>query len=599
MKKRSIQYMTRPFILTLNRPSFFVVLLVIVWLLTCARLLHSYWDATAITFPDIDDAMRFAQLQDFLNGQGWFDLHQARLTPPQGYDTHWSRLFDAGLAGFYFLFRAVADDGMAERLMRALWPLLWILPAIIGASSVAWRMAGVQAAMITLLLILAGGSAYQQFLPGTIDHHNVQIGLIMLVVAAAVWSDRILWCASAAGFLTAFSIAIGLEALPYLAVCGSAFALRFVCSADAARSLRHYALSLMIGLIVLFFATIGPVRWLNVHCDAFAFNLIAAIAPAAAALVIGSFVAASGIWPRAIIVVLAAMIALAMVVAIEPRCLLGPYALIDQRVWSLWLSSVFENQPLTQAVISSPARIMPMLAFPVMSLVALIVLTRRKAARSDFAVLVLGAVFLTSWLTVYIAVRAIPYAIWLGFPVVAAAAVAVFQAAQSSRPWGQPALALLLSPFVLGSVVSFVLPVNAFAVASGSGEMSRNCQLSDNVRALAALPPGLIATGVFHGAHILALTSHSVLAAPFHRNLDGALALHRILAARPDDAREAARSAGVTYIALCGPRPPDGLSEAERKQGLWAHLDAGAVPDWLDPVTSTIGRPFTVYRVLP
>ena len=49
------------------------------------------------------------------------------MQPPEGYDTHWSRLIDAGLAGLLFLFRRFTDAASAERLMRAWWPLLWLL----------------------------------------------------------------------------------------------------------------------------------------------------------------------------------------------------------------------------------------------------------------------------------------------------------------------------------------------------------------------------------------------------------------------------------------------------------------------------------------
>src|SRR5207248_897810 len=81
---------------------------------------------TAATLLDTDDAMRLAQLRGWLGGQGWFDLHQARIQPPEGYDTHWSRLIDAGLAGLLFLFGQFTDSVSAERLMRAWWPLLWL-----------------------------------------------------------------------------------------------------------------------------------------------------------------------------------------------------------------------------------------------------------------------------------------------------------------------------------------------------------------------------------------------------------------------------------------------------------------------------------------
>ena len=583
-----------------SRPSGFAVLVGLVWLLTCMRLLYSYWYATAITFPDVDDAMRLVQWRDFINGQGWFDLHQSRLSPPQGYEPHWSRLIDAGLAGLYFFFRLFTDDAMAERLMRAVWPLLWILLAIAGIGAIAWRLAGAWAALVVLVLTLAGGSLYHQFLPGTIDHHNVQIAVTMLAVAATVWSDRILWCASAAGLLSALSIAVGLETLPYLAVCGAAMAIRFALSPEAARSTRHYAMALMAGLVVLFFTTLPPDRWLQVQCDALAPNLIAAIAPSAGLLALATLLQKSTLNTRFAWVALAAIVAVAVVLLIEPRCVLGPYGLMDQRMWPLWLSSVYENQPLAKILASSPYRVFPMLAFPAVCLIAL-ALFMRDRTRRDFATWTACAVFLMGWLTVCIAIRASPYAIWFGIPVMAAAVITVGRSVAAFTPdsaW-RFAAGLLLSPFFLGTAVTLIVPGDAFSTPSNGAEPSRFCRFTANVRELAALPKGLIATDVFHGAHILALTPHSVLAAPYHRDMPGTIVLHRILASPPDEARDVAHQAGVTYIALCGPRPPDGLSDQDRKRGLWAYLEAGVVPDWLDPVIATIGRPFTVYRVRP
>ena len=78
------------------------------------------------------------------------------------------------------------------------------------------------------MAIVTDVPAYQQFTPGRIDHHNVQVALALLIAAATVWSDKNRWCAAAAGLLTGFALAIGFESLPYLAVCGAMLALRYV-----------------------------------------------------------------------------------------------------------------------------------------------------------------------------------------------------------------------------------------------------------------------------------------------------------------------------------------------------------------------------------
>src|SRR5215813_8174637 len=168
----------------------FAVLAGLAWLVIAIDLVARHWAGTALTLSDTDDAMRLAQLHDFLNGQGWFDMHQTRLAPPAGYDSHWSRLIDAGLAGTFLLFHQFVDAALAERLMRVVWPLLWLMPAILGVALTAWRLAGRDAAVVTLLLCVVGLPAFQQFLPGRIDHHNAQIALSVAIVAAAAWSDR-------------------------------------------------------------------------------------------------------------------------------------------------------------------------------------------------------------------------------------------------------------------------------------------------------------------------------------------------------------------------------------------------------------------------
>ncbi|HKC33385.1 MAG TPA: GtrA family protein, partial [Xanthobacteraceae bacterium] len=77
----------------MREPSF-GTLVGLAWLVIATDLIVRYWAGTGLTLGDTDDAMRLVQLRDFLGGQGWFDLHQPRLGPPVGYDSHWSRLID-------------------------------------------------------------------------------------------------------------------------------------------------------------------------------------------------------------------------------------------------------------------------------------------------------------------------------------------------------------------------------------------------------------------------------------------------------------------------------------------------------------------------
>lgn len=144
-------------------------------------------------------------------------------------------------------------------------------------AAMAWRIAGREAATVALLLALLAVPAYQQFTPGRIDHHNVQIALSLLVGAATVWSDRKRWAAAAAGALSGLGLAIGFECLPYLAVCGGALALRQAFDRSADRPLRDYGLALAASTALAFLVSVGPAHWTRSECDAIAVNNAAAV----------------------------------------------------------------------------------------------------------------------------------------------------------------------------------------------------------------------------------------------------------------------------------------------------------------------------------
>src|SRR3954463_15216762 len=123
-----------------SRHPSFALLFALAWLLIVVQLLANDWSDTARALGDTDDAMRLAQLRDCLAGQGWDDPSQQRVAG--GYESHWSRLIDAGLAGTLWVFGWFFDPAIAERLMRVVWPLLWLVPTMAGVIAIAWRIGG-------------------------------------------------------------------------------------------------------------------------------------------------------------------------------------------------------------------------------------------------------------------------------------------------------------------------------------------------------------------------------------------------------------------------------------------------------------------------
>ena len=581
----------------LRQPNF-AVLVALTWLLVALVLLLQYWDQTGATLLDTDDAMRLVQMRDWLAGQGWFDLHQARIQPPLGYVSHWSRLVDAGLAGLFLILRLGVDPIMAERLMRAWWPLLWLLPTMAGTAAVAWRIAGREGATVALLMGLVGVPAYQQFTPGRVDHHNIMIALTVLAVAAALWSDRKRWAAAAAGAISGLAPAIGFECLPYLMVCGGALALRHVFDRGAGAALRDYGLALAAALAIGFAADVEPGRWMISQCDAMAINGLAAGVGAGLVLALVGQLNHPQALTRGFAVAAAGSLALAIYLLLQPRCIGGPFAMVDPAIWPIWHSQVRELQPLSSVFRVNPLTAAGIAAFPLAATLAALVLGTQETLRRDFGYLTAAAAFLAAAGVTVMAIRGYSYAMWLGMPLVAAAALRLFVTLKLKTMVAQLTAALLLTPMVVSAGAITIAHATGFNDAdSFARPASRHCFASASYAALARLPAGLVAADVSFGPFLLALTLHSVMSAPYHRLGNGIVVAHQALASPPDAARGILAGAKVNYVMLCGPRPPDGLAEPARGQSLWGRLHAGAIPAWLEAVPGT--EPFAVYRVRP
>jgi hypothetical protein len=571
------------------------------WLIIVLQLLADHWAETGRTLGDTDVAMRLVELRGFIDGGSWFNLHEPRLGPPEGYDTHWSRLIDAGLAGLLWLFGLFTGPAMAERLMRVVWPMLWLLPTMAGATAIAWRVAGRDAAPIALVLTAVGLPAFAHFAPGRIDHHNVQIAFAVLLVAVVAWSDRKRWAAAAAGALTGAAMAIGFEGLPYIVLAGVALALRFIFTADDDRALVRYGLWATGSVAAAFLVNVGPAHWGRAACDAIAINSAAGLIAATLGLaLVGRLLAPAG-WPiRAAGVVAAGAVAAAAFVAIEPRCLAGPFATMDPTVRALWFNHVAEMQSLWAVALKSPPAGAAIAAFPAVGLLALALIARDPATRRDFGFLVAAAALMIATAVMCSMVRAFSYAIWLAIPTVAAGVVRLFPPLRSGTLAARTLVALLLTPAVTAAVA--MTAVEALTARTPEPENSRvaaGCLLDESYDKLAALPPGLVATDIDYGPFVLALTPHAVMSAPYHRLVGPIIAAHEIFALPPEAAQKVVAAAKPDYLALCGRHTLGNIGAAERDASLWGRLAAREVPPWLERVEATRDGPFVIYRVKP
>ncbi|MFD1702770.1 hypothetical protein ACFSCV_07110, partial [Methylopila henanensis] len=216
-----------------------------------------------------DDAMRLVEVRDFLAGQGWFDLLQRRLDPPDGVLMHWSRLIDFPIAALLWTFERLLAPETALKATLTVWPLLPLAPALIGASAAGRALGGPGAGLAAALLFALSPGAMGAFQPGAIDHHGPQIALAMALLACVLRLDRSDRAAVGGGLAAAAMLAIGLETLPALASLAAIVALRFAIRGEAlARGAALFGASFALFTAAAFVATVPPARWFEPACDA-------------------------------------------------------------------------------------------------------------------------------------------------------------------------------------------------------------------------------------------------------------------------------------------------------------------------------------------
>ncbi|MPT46848.1 MAG: hypothetical protein E2598_00315 [Sphingobium sp.] len=594
----------------------------LIWIGVCAYYLsvrqdNIFW----FTLNDTDDNIRYVQVQDWLNGQGWYDLRQYRLDPPGGANIHWSRIVDIPIAGLILFFRLFMENGQADRWACAIAPMLPLFVLMLGLGFITRRLSAASspAWIIAAIAPLGAPMGISMYMPLRIDHHGWQLAFMVLTLAGIL--DR-KWMRGGvvAGLSTALSIAIGMEMMVYLAGAGGLIALRWVFKDGAGRRMAPYALSLGGGMGVMFALFASDANRLPM-CDSISPIWVAVMGLVSAGMLILSMLPLRN-WPMRLMAgaVVGGIIG-GFALSIWPQCFTGAYQ-ISPELDRLWLSHVREAKPITAQ--SLPSAI-SMLALPIGGAMAAIIAcitvrrdTERLWAWATVTLMTLFALGLMFW-----QVRAGPAAQLLAIPAIAWAAYAVLERIIAGS-WrvriaaafgGALLLALFNASFVYGYVNRWTNaitggppPMNASQQSAQKARTERlerirranaRCRTLPALQALNALPPATIFTLVDLSPRLIATTHHSAIAGPYHRNEKAILDIHHAFDGNADNFRAIARRHGARYFLICPDFPEGTVYRSRSPNGFYAHAERGDVPPWMHQILLKNGDklPYRLYRI--
>jgi hypothetical protein len=543
----------------------------------------------ATSLGDTDDAMRLVEARALLHGRAWWDLIEPRMAPPAGLAVHWSRLVDAPIAALLGVFTTAFGTQMGETIVRAIWPVLLFVPTAWAWLKIAKRLGGEIALWTAACMAPLCFMVFNQFSPGRLDHHNVQLLLMAGMMLAALDLDRPRNAALMGG-ACALSLAVGFESLPVIVWAGGLIGVRYVLMNDS-RGARAFGFALGCVAAIAFLVQTPPAWWLRSGCDALQFN------GAAGAAVTGLALAgAAHLQPKSLALRFGALAAAgalggAAFFSLHPSCLQGPYADLDPRIGPIWLNRVGEARPLFALAGKETmlAIAMAMLPFGALGASVWAILNERR----DQGFIALTVLLAITTIIGVIQARGLIMATAVAIPL-GATALARLPRLDRVRPiTAGLALGLLASQGVALGILQVIVPAEVQAKEKQAVHDQQPCFKFSAFAAMARLQPGIVMADLDAGPFILANTTLSATSGPYHRLGAPIYDAMTVFYQKPEVAAATVARAGADYIALCR----GGVFATEAKPGALGYaLVNDAPPVWLTPLPSKDGA-YLLYQV--
>lgn len=540
-----------------------------------------------------DDAMRLTQVQDFLNGQGWFDLRQYRLGAEGEAPMHWSRVIDAPLALLIRGFEPFVDREQAVLAAAVVWPLFGAFLYILVSLAIGARLSGNRGLICTGLVVLPYVLLDVQLQPGRVDYHGQQTILMLTMALLLVSGSGRTWQSGLAGIVASLSLSIGVANSPVILMAAAMMAGRWVLEGrQARRDAAAFLGSLALGAPVAMLLTVPPDQWGVAWCDALsiAFVLVFFIGAGISGLAVIALPADGPRSVRIAALIFAGLVTTAVALTAFPECVGGPYAHLDPETRE-WVDKRGEASGIVWAlsqqagIYTHRVTLWPLIGLFGLALGALFAPKERR-----YAWVLLFALAFTGWIISLFQIRGIrislPFAA-IGAGYLLAWIVSFKGAARVVKP-----LAFLSVWWTQTPYAGLLFDKTSEAADADPGKhlvrLFRQCTFPEQTAPLAALPKGRVAASIDFGSYVLLRTPHWVLASPHHRNFEGNLAAIRMIKADRETTYRMLEQWRIDYVVTCDGWP-DNIANA------W--LAEQALPPWLQPLPSV--KPLRIYRFVP
>lgn len=557
-------------------------ILVLSLLFSIILTLRLWGEVSHIELVDNDDYMRYHQFTQWLNNHEWYLKPIDTFNPQDDTLIHWSRLPDIPLATISYLVAMITSSSIANTVAMTVVPLFYMVIVALSMGVLSIRMFSAKHAFIIVVFTLASPLTSKLF-PGSIDHHNIQLALAALFLASLPLSRSDCQNRRAAyfqGLMIALSLWVGVGNIVFYIIC---LFMLTVAGYIYTSKLLHYCAQLCFSSFI--FCVIFSI--LNRPLSEFFITRLDALSLPFILCFLSGFLfcrLSTSIQPRfikkeasALHYLLFAFISFGPLLFLYPSILLGGYAHYPPLLTEYWLSHVTEAKPLIEYLLSdglfSNNNYLLILA---PALLSWPILPKSPPVRLYYCMFILCLIVPFVWQarTIFIAsLVAAPLQAYFALYVAEKMKFSAFKAM----------MILLCTPFAIFSLLE---EASAPPHAHSDSIVSRKSDIkmlldSHNIYAQKILAP------IEYGAPILALTNNHIVAAPYHRNIQGnTLAIQLFTSIDLPFVQQSIIKHQFDYIVIGRSHHSDLLLTRSDKNSFINQLTRSALPDWLALIES-------------
>ncbi|MPW34913.1 hypothetical protein [Vibrio sp. B1Z05] len=571
-----------------------LLFIVFCWFIIATVMFTKSWENISnLELKDNDDYMRYVQFMDWIKFGNWYLEPMPRFNPEDGVIMHWSRVSDFIPAGLTLLFISFLGFEVASLVAIAVTPLLYLLLFALALFAYVDHYLGKDHRFIGMLFAL-GSHAISKFFPGSIDHHNLQLIIVALFLIGTPQlciQENEKWRPIYQGLLIGLSLWIGLDNFILFT--------SYLCLYTLYSYLYRYKLLDYLFRLCFFatlFTTIAIL--LNRPISEFTFEHYDSISlPFALCFLAGGFFTylsnkcltiETSFNSKLIKGILLFIICFVPIIYIYPQLLKGALADYPLLLREFWLNKVTEAQPMLRTIqkngfFSSENYFLffvPALCYPLLQ-------KKNKDLNILYFMLLIQLVLGLLW-----QVRVMTICFILSAPI----QVYVLMKISNSFKFQLTQAIIILSgmPIIVLILISMISPSPDEPEKNTKNNVSAYQQLINS-----GINSNKIMTGTESGAKILATTHNTIIAAPYHRNINGnSFVIETFLSTNIDEVHKRLIQNNVDFILINNDSQLKIIRASATNDAFINVLEHTELPSWIQPTSVDFNTNSRLFKII-